>query len=289
MQGAGLGHGIAAAGLLAVRDDINDLLAGCARVDDEADVLELAFAARRHGTVLEVLVEIDCGAGRCGAQSNESLLAIAQSIARSDGLTFAGMQAYHGGMQHAVLHRDRQLEAERMGRIVRSAAASLQAANLPARIVTGGGTGSLDLDLSAGVLNEVQCGSYAFLDASYGRVLGEDGVRLDESMWENALFILTSVMSHAKTDRAVCDAGLKSQSVDSGLPAVFGRSDVRYAKCTDEHGELEDPGGVLKINEKLRLVPGHCDPTCNLHDWYVGVRRGVVEAVWPVSARGKSW
>ncbi|MEO1424505.1 MAG: DSD1 family PLP-dependent enzyme, partial [Pseudomonadota bacterium] len=94
-------------------------------------------------------------------------------------------------------------------------------------------------------------------------------------------------MSHAKADKAICDAGLKTQSVDSGLPVIFGRSDVEYVKCSDEHGVIADPDRVLKVNDKLRLVPGHCDPTCNVHDWYVGVRNGKVEQVWPVSARGK--
>ncbi|TMV49853.1 DSD1 family PLP-dependent enzyme, partial [Thioclava sp. BHET1] len=97
------------------------------------------------------------------------------------------------------------------------------------------------------------------------------------------------VMSHAKPDLAVCDAGLKVQSVDSGLPQIFGRGDVRYIRCSDEHGEIADPAGSLRINEKLRLVPGHCDPTCNLHDWYVGLRAGRVERLWPVSARGKAY
>ena len=96
-------------------------------------------------------------------------------------------------------------------------------------------------------------------------------------------------MSHAKPDKAICDAGLKAQSVDSGLPFIYGRDDVKYIKCSDEHGVIEDANGVLKINEKLKLVPGHCDPTCNVHDWYVGVRNGVVETVWPVSARGKAY
>jgi hypothetical protein len=71
--------------------------------------------------------------------------------------------------------------------------------------------------------------------------------------------------------------GLKAQSVDSGLPVIFGRDDVEYVKCSDEHGVIADPDGVLKVNDKLRLVPGHCDPTCNVHDWYVGVRNGKVE------------
>ena len=96
-------------------------------------------------------------------------------------------------------------------------------------------------------------------------------------------------MSHAKADKAICDAGLKAQSVDSGLPVVWGRDDVKYIKCSDEHGVIEDTKAVLKVNDKLRLGPGPCDPTCNVHDWYVGVRNGKVEAVWPVSARGKAY
>ena len=100
---------------------------------------------------------------------------------------------------------------------------------------------------------------------------------------------MTSVMSHVRADRAVVDAGLKAQSVDSGLPVVFGRAgdDLEYITCSDEHGVIADPRGVLRVNDRLKLVPGHCDPTCNIHDWYVGLRGGKVECVWPVSARGR--
>jgi 3-hydroxy-D-aspartate aldolase len=127
------------------------------------------------------------------------------------------------------------------------------------------------------------------MDADYGRIRDRDGRRLDAGAWENALFILTSVMSHVRPDRAICDAGLRVQSLDSGLPVVHGRTDVRYVRATDEHGVIEGPQGVLAINDKLRLIPGHCDPTCNLHDWYVGLRGGRVEVLWPVSARGKAY
>ena len=115
----------------------------------------------------------------------------------------------------------------------------------------------------------------------------ESGERISE--FENALFILTSVMSHTKADKAICDAGLKVQSLDSGLPYIYGRTDVEYIKCSDEHGVISDPEGALKVNDKLKLVPGHCDPTCNVHDWYIGVRDGKVEQIWPVSARGKAY
>jgi 3-hydroxy-D-aspartate aldolase len=156
-------------------------------------------------------------------------------------------------------------------------------------IVGGGGTGSYSFEGRSGVYNELQCGSYAFMDADYGRILDQHGNRIDQGEWENALFILTSVMSHVSADKAICDAGLKVQSVDSGLPVVYGRDDVEYVNCSDEHGVIADPHGVLKVNDKLKLVPGHCDPTCNIHDWYVGVRNARVECLWPVTARGMAY
>jgi 3-hydroxy-D-aspartate aldolase len=92
-------------------------------------------------------------------------------------------------------------------------------------------------------------------------------------------------MSTPTSDRAVVDAGLKASSVDSGMPTVWGREGLEYARASDEHGVIEGKG-LPRLGEKLLLVPGHCDPTVNLHDWYVCVRRGVVEALWPITARG---
>ena len=257
-------------------------------VDDPANVAELSTAAVQHGTQLECLVEMDVGAGRCGVGSTEQVVAIAQAIDAAPGLSFGGIQAYNGSMQHKRSHAERVNVFDSVVAMVRDAAAGLEAVGLKPRLISGGGTGSYGLESQSGVYNELQCGSYAFMDADYGRVLDGAGARLDKGEWENALFLLTSVMSHAKAGKAVCDAGLKVQSVDSGLPVIFGRDDVEYVRCSDEHGEISDPQGRLKINDRLRLVPGHCDPTCNLHDWYVGVRGGVVECLWPVSARGKA-
>jgi 3-hydroxy-D-aspartate aldolase len=258
-------------------------------VDDLANVADLSAAAVKHGTEIEVLVEIDCGAGRCGVTTTPAVVALAQALEAAPGLKFAGIQAYQGAMQHMDKYEDRRAKLEIAVAMVKDAVDTLSAAGIECDIVGGGGTGSYYFESTSGVYNELQCGSYAFMDADYGRILDEHGKRIDQGEWENALFILTSVMSHAKADKAIVDAGLKAQSVDSGLPVVFGRTDVKYVKCSDEHGVVEDLGGVLKVNDKLRLVPGHCDPTCNVHDWYVGVRGGKVEVVWPVSARGKAY
>ena len=258
-------------------------------VDDLANVADLSAAAQKHGTQLEVFIEIDCGAGRCGVTTADAVVQIAKAVDAAPGLKFTGIQAYQGAMQHMESFVDRKAKLDAAIAQVKQAVAALEEAGLSPELVSGGGTGSYYFESNSGVYNELQCGSYAFMDADYGRIKDQDGARIDQGEWENALFILTSVMSHAKADKAVCDAGLKAQSVDSGLPFVHGRDDVEYVKCSDEHGVIADPKGVLKVNDKLRLVPGHCDPTCNVHDWYVGVRSGKVECVWPVSARGKGY
>ena len=259
-------------------------------VDDPENVADLAAAAAKHGTELECLVEIDVGAGRCGVTTSQEVVNIAKLIDAADGLKFAGIQAYQGAMQHMDLYADRKAKVDIVIDMVRDAVGALTANGLSCDIVGGAGTGSYYFEGNSGVFNEMQCGSYAFMDADYGRILDKEGKRIDDGEWENSLFLLTSVMSHAKADKAIVDAGLKAQSVDSGLPVVFGRDDaVEYVKCSDEHGVVADPDGALQINDKLRLVPGHCDPTCNVHDWYVGVRNGKVESVWPVSARGRAY
>jgi len=258
-------------------------------VDDIENVADLSEAAVRHGTQIECLVEIDCGAGRCGVTTTPAVVEIAKAIDAAEGLKFAGIQAYQGAMQHMDSYDDRKAKIDLAVAQVKDAVDTLKADGIECDIVGGGGTGSYYFESNSGVYNELQCGSYAFMDADYGRILDKNGKRIDQGEWENAMFLLTSVMSHAKADKAIVDAGLKAQSVDSGLPVIFGRTDVEYVKCSDEHGVVADPDAVLKVNDKLKLVPGHCDPTANVHDWYVGVRGGKVETLWPVSARGKAY
>lgn len=266
-------------------------LAGRARVsvcvDDLANISDLSAAAVRHGTEIDVLVEIDVGAGRCGVTPGDAALPLAHAIVAAEGLTFAGLQSYNGSAQHIRDHAERRATVDRVIADTQRTVDALDAAGIACSKITGAGTGSFAIEGASGLFTEIQCGSYAFMDADYRRVRDADGAGL--AAFEHALFILTSVMSHAKPDVAVCDAGLKSQSVDSGLPVVFGRDDVTYKKCSDEHGVIDDPSGALAINDQLRLVPGHCDPTCNVHDWYVGVRDGKVECLWPIDARGKGY
>lgn len=256
-------------------------------IDDIGNVAELSGAAVRAGSEIEVLVEIDCGAGRCGVEPGTAAVDLAKAIIAAPGLTFRGIQAYHGGAQHVRDFAERKARIEAAIGHARDTRDRLVEAGIGCPSVTGAGTGSYPFEGNSGVYTELQCGSYAFMDADYQQVRDENGAPISE--FRNAFFLLTSVMSNAKRGQAVCDAGLKVQSVDSGLPVIFGRDDIEYVACSDEHGTIRDPGDVLGVNEKLKLVPGHCDPTCNIHDWYVGMRGGAVECLWPVTARGKAY
>jgi D-serine deaminase-like pyridoxal phosphate-dependent protein len=157
---------------------------------------------------------------------------------------------------------------------------------LPCEVVSGAGTGTYRFEAGSGIWNELQAGSYVFMDADYMKNLKADGTPGSE--FEQSLFVYATVMSRPTKDRAVLDAGLKSLSVDSGMPVVAGMPDVEYLRAADEHGKLtlHGPARTLPLGSKVRLIPGHCDPTVNLHDWYVCYRNDRVEALWPITARG---
>ncbi len=253
-------------------------------VDDARALEPLCEAATAAGVEIRCLVEIDVGAGRCGVRPGEEAVALAKAIDAADALRFDGLQAYQGAAQHAYDHAERKALIDAAIAAASETVSALARAGLACPTVAGGGTGSFPFEAASGVYTELQCGSYVFMDADYGRVREADGAPLDR--FENALFVLTEVMSKTRPGVAVCDAGLKALAMDSGPPEPFGRADVRYLSASDEHGLLADPEDALDLGSRLRLVPGHCDPTCNLYDWYVVCRGERVEAVWSVTARG---
>jgi 3-hydroxy-D-aspartate aldolase len=254
-------------------------------VDDLNNVDDLHQAASQAGARLDVYIEIDVGAGRCGVAPGEAALPLAQAIKRLDSLRFAGLQAYQGAAQHRRTPQERREAIAQAVSQVKATTAVLQVSGIEVPIVTGAGTGTYLLEAGSGVYNELQPGSYVFMDADYGRNLGEDGLPIHD--FEQSLFILATVMSHPLPERAVVDVGLKAHSVDSGMPGVVGIPGAEYLRASDEHGliALRGPGRV-SLGQKVRLIPGHCDPTVNLYDWLVCYRGDRVEAIWPISGRG---
>jgi D-serine deaminase-like pyridoxal phosphate-dependent protein len=257
-------------------------LAVCA--DAAENVRELDAAAARAGVRLDVLVEINVGADRCGVEPGAPALALARSIVAGGNLRFAGLQAYHGAAQHLRSVAARQSAIGRAVEMVRMTRELIETSGIACATVTGAGTGSFPLELASGAYDELQPGSYIFMDADYNR----NEVDAAWPRFEQSLFVWTTVMSRPTPSRAVVDAGLKASSVDSGMPQPWELPGVEYTKASDEHGVLAIAPNAKApaLGAKLLLVPGHCDPTVNLYDWFVCVRRGVVESLWPVSARG---
>lgn len=253
-------------------------------VDDAENVAALDQAAGRHGAQLGVLVEVNVGADRCGVEPGPPVLALADRILACENLRFLGLHAYQGAAQHARTPAERRALIDRAVQYVRASLELLHEYGVQCEIVTGAGTGTYPLEAKSGVYNEIQPGSYVFMDADYNRNLGEDGRPV--RFFEQSLFVWSTVMSRTNPQRAIVDAGLKALAFDSGMPLVAGE-DAEYVKASDEHGVLKTPpGSKLKLGHKVRLIPGHCDPTVNLYDWIVGYRDGMVETIWPIAARG---
>jgi D-serine deaminase-like pyridoxal phosphate-dependent protein len=254
---------------------------------DHADnVRALEDAAASAGRRLSVLVEIDVGGQRCGVSSGEEAVHLARLIARSPHLIFGGLQAYHARAQHERCARERAASARAACELTSRTVDLLRDSGLSCRIVGGAGTGTLIPDATSGVYTEIQAGSFCFMDADYAR--NRDDAGQSFRLFEHSLFVLTTVMSTPRSGRAVVDAGHKAVATDSGMPLVWQRPGLCYARASDEHGTLEHDIDTIAptLGEKLRLVPGHCDPTVDRYDWYVGVRNQRVECIWPISMRG---
>lgn len=261
-------------------------------VDSELGIERLAQAMQLTSAVIDVYVEVDVGQGRCGVAPGEPTVALVRQLAgRSSSLRYAGLHAYQGGAQHLRGAEQRHAAIVAAAALLQDTLALLEAANLKPPLVTGAGTGTFAHEAASGLWNELQAGSFLFMDADY---LGNER-DVAQPSFEPALFVKSQVIS-ASPGRVVVDAGHKSHAIDSGLPRVHalpGQLPMVFANGGDEHGILraQHEGDALpELGDTVWLIPGHCDPTVNLHDRLVVVRgglaQGTVKAIVPVDARG---
>lgn len=266
-------------------------------VDSADGVSRLAVAmnearqASGRAVVIDVFVEIDVGHGRCGVTPGAAALALVHDIRKHPALRFAGLQAYHGKAQHLRSAADRRETIAASAQAVLLTRRSIEEAGIPVPLVTGAGTGTLVCEAASGVWGELQAGSFLFMDADYAQNERDPA----QPQFEHALFVKTQVVS-ANAQHAVCDAGHKSHAIDSGMPLVHRLGTepaLVYANGGDEHGIMTtaQPGAALpRIGQTLWLIPGHCDPTVNLHDHLIGVTGGLaagkVDRIIRVDARG---
>ena len=261
-------------------------------VDSMLGVDRLAAALKASGASVNVFVEIDVGQGRCGVAPTAAGMLAQQVVSHSSasgGMRFAGLQAYHGRAQHLRGAHEREAAVRHAVAGVRAAQASITSAGIRCPLVTGGGTGSFVFDAASGVYGELQVGSYLFMDRDYA----DNEPASQAPRFEHALFVKSQVISRGYS-HAVVDAGHKAHAIDSGMPRVWQRG-LDFTNGGDEHGILRPRPGAApeplpQLGETVWLVPGHCDPTVNLHDRYIvvrgGLEGGVVDAIWPIDARG---
>jgi D-serine deaminase-like pyridoxal phosphate-dependent protein len=252
-------------------------------VDSEAGVQALAEAFEGLTAGIDVFIEIDVGQGRCGVAPGPQALGLARLIATLPQLRLAGLQAYHGRAQHLRSALERRAEIGRVVQEVTQTRQLIERAGIPVELVTGAGTGTFALEAASGLYGELQAGSYLFMDADYAQNERDPA----QPPFEHALFVKSQVIS-GNADHAVCDAGHKSHAIDSGMPQVWQR-ELQYFSGGDEHGILRG-ARLPALGETAWLVPGHCDPTVNLHDFMIGVRGGLLDGkvhrIVRVDARG---
>lgn len=255
--------------------------------DNPDNVDALAAATQAAEQSLAVVVDVDPGIRRTGVPSPEAAVALTQRIAEAPSLRFAGVQYYCGAQQHIESFADRRAAIVDRTDYLKTVLQALEDAGHKPEVVTGGGTGTHQIDAELGVLTELQAGSYVFMDKQYNDCdLDGQG----RKPFETSLFVDAHVISANSASMATIDAGFKALSTDGGLPVVTdgAPTGAMFVFMGDEHGALIAPDHVFRIGDHVSLAVPHCDPTVNLYEAYHVVRDGALIAIWPVSARGRS-
>jgi 3-hydroxy-D-aspartate aldolase len=264
----------------------------CERLDvvvDSARGLDMLRQAATAADALGIVVDLDVALGRTGTRDIDAMLRLADTAAASPGLRFRGIQHYAGQVMHVEGHAARRDKSLALWASLQGFVDALAARGMRADIVTGGGTGTYDIDVDVACITDLQVGSYIFMDHQYRDVGSARGPVFDD--FEVALFVVATAISQPRSGLITVDAGFKAFAVDAGAPRAFDRSGCEYRFFGDEHGALvsKDPTALPALGERVRFVTPHCDPTVNLYDWYWVCRGGVARELWPIAARGCSW
>jgi len=253
----------------------------CMVVDHPVQVQMIRESAMRYGTSIRVLVDLDVGDHRTGIPCDERAVSLARLVSESSPLRFSGLQAYSVSGSHT--EGDEARSKHSTGAIAQAIAVQkeLLKAGLDARRLTGGSTGTWNIDTTIPEMTEIQAGSYPLMDAAYRKIIGDE--------FAPAMTVLTTVISASHTDRVTVDGGYKAFATDRPFgPEAVDLSGVRWQWGGDEHGILllENPTRSLRIGDHVEFVPPHCDPTVNLYDRIYATHGERVEEVWPLKNTG---
>ena len=250
-------------------------------VDDPENVRALSQAASAAGVKIGVLVEVDIGMGRCGVSPGQAGRNLAEQVSRSPGLSFAGLMGYEGHLVFVPSLKERRERCREAIALLLETKGLIERAGLPVSIVSGGGTGTYAITGALSGITEVQAGSYLFMDTRYRGIEGLEAFYF-------ALTLMSTVISRPSERRAIIDAGMKAITHEFGLPMVKDRPGAKLTALAEEHGiiQFEEPESRLRVGDKIELIPSHGCTTINLHDSYYAIRKGLLEAIWPITGRG---
>ena len=258
-------------------------------VDHPDNVRELGDAVTRAELVLNVLVDVDVGGRRTGVQPGEPAFDLGRQVMAQRALNLRGLQGYAGHCAHVMGFDERRRASRRwMGRLMKTREL-FERNQLPVDVVTGGSSGTFNIDAELEGMTELQSGSYCVMDLDYRRIGSPRGAAYDD--FEMALTVLTTVVSVPSQEMAMVDGGFKAFSTDRPfVPETVEWPGVEYTWAGDEHGRLTtaEPGRLPKLGQLIEFFPPHCDPTINLYDRFYAMRGDQVEAVWEISGRGRS-
>lgn len=258
-------------------------------VIDCADGLDALAAAVDPAAPVGVLVDVDVAMGRTGNRDPDEVVRLAERVAETDGLSFRGIQHYAGHIMHVEGHDLRREKSLAIWETVAGTAQRLDDAGLAPAVVTGGGTGTYDIDCDVSRVTDLQVGSYVFMDQEYRLIGGRDGELFDD--FEVSLQVAATAISQPRQGTITVDAGFKAFASDTVNPEPSTLAGIEYRFAGDEHGVLvlKAPTQEPLLGTVQRFVTPHCDPTVNLYDWYWICRDGMVTELWPIAARGCSW
>ena len=257
-------------------------------VDDIGSADLLAKVAGSEGLKVDVFVDLDPGMGRAGIETGDKALQLVQHIGESHALNFAGLQMYAGNCMHIEGFSKRQEKYAHIMKKGIETLALIEQAGITVPVVSGGGTGTYNMEPDLGLINELQAGSYAFMDIEYRDIGGVDHERFMD--FDVSLYVLVTAISQPQSRLITVDGGFKSFASDKMAPEFRDVEGVTFHWGGDEHGivQLDNPSREIRLGNKLPMLTPHCDPTVNLHDFYFPYRDGMVHEIWPISARGFS-
>ncbi len=250
----------------------------------------LVEAVGSSSTKVNVLIDLDVGDHRFGIIPGAPALDLAHQISRHPAFQIRGVQAYLGAAAHIVGFEARQTASRAALEQAVATFEQLRQAGFPVEFLSGGSTGTYNIDSQLSIPVELQSGSYVFMDNEYRAIGGQSSPIYDD--FQRSLTVLTTVISTTHADRVTVDAGIKSFSTDTPyLPEPKTHPGLTYAFHGDEFGRLTSsyPEVPLPpIGTRIEFYTPHCDPTTHLYDRIYATRGDQIEAIWTIRARKES-